>query len=263
MFYIGAALRLEAKGPPELGLDASQIGTILHKILEEVYRNAANPADSESVLALLPQVARQVFGSAPQEYGFRPSPLWTLEQAQFLAALELTITALAEEGQDWTPFAYEQTFGIEDSPALVIDIGGESLRLHGVIDRLDRNSHGEIRVIDYKTGGSHLAQNDLKDGRRLQLPIYALAARDALGLGEPADGIYWKILAAAAGSLKLAKFKTDTSQGPEAAYLVLREHLLRIIIGIHAADFSPAAPKGGCPAYCPAAQWCWRFEPGW
>ncbi len=263
MFYIGTALRLEAKGPPELGLDASQIGTILHKILEDVYRNAANPADPESVLALLPQVAKQVFGSAPQEYGFRPSALWKVEQAQFLAALELTITALAEEGQDWTPFAYEQTFGIEDSPPLVVDLAGESLRLHGVIDRLDRNSQGGIRVVDYKTGGSHLAQNDLKDGRRLQLPIYALAARDALGLGEPADGIYWKILAAAAGSLKLAKFKTEELQGPEAAYQVVREHLLRIITGIRAGNFSPAVPKGGCASYCPAAQWCWRFEPGW
>lgn len=263
MFYVSNALKLEGKASPQLGLDASQIGTILHKILEEVYRSAANPADLPSVLALLPQVAQRVFADAPLVYGFRPSPLWNVEQDQFLAALQLTISALAGEGADWSPFAYEQTFGIAGSPLLLVDLGAETLRLHGVIDRLDRNSSGGLRVIDYKTGGSHLAASDLTDGRRLQLPLYALAARDALGLGEPVDGLYWKILAAEAGSLRLAKFKTERAQGPLAAYQLVREHLLRIINGIRSGDFSPQPPKGGCPAYCPAAQWCWRYQPGW
>ena len=171
--------------------------------------------------------------------------------------------ALAEEGEGWIPSAYERTFGIKATPPLKIDIGEETLLLHGIIDRLDRNAQGDIRVVDYKTGSSHLAQGDLKDGRRLQLPLYALAARDALGLGEPVDGFYWKILAAEAGSLKLAKFKTEDTQGVKAAIQVAREHLLRIITGIRAADFPPVPPKGGCPSYCPAAQWCWRYEPSW
>jgi ATP-dependent helicase/DNAse subunit B len=264
MFYVKMALGLEPVGAPELGLDASQMGSMLHKILEQVYQTAANPADVDSLLAALPQVAGQVFASAPQKFGFRPSPLWEIEQAQFLAALELTLGALAEEGADWVPFAYEQTFGIRGTPVLSVELGsGETLRLHGVIDRIDRNARGELRVVDYKTGSSHLAQGDLKDGRRLQLPLYALAARDALGLGDVADGIYWKILAAEAGSLKLAKFRTDEAQGVDGAVQVAREHLLRIVIGIRAGDFPPVPPKGGCPSYCPAAQWCWRYEPGW
>ncbi len=262
-FLTGSLLKLEARALPGLGLDASQAGSMLHKILEQVYKQASDPADPAAVLAVLPTVAREVFANAPREYGFRPSPLWQVEQEQYLTALQDSIQALAEEGQDWTPFAYEQTFGIHGSPALQLDLESETLRMHGIIDRIDHNSQGQLRVIDYKTGSRHMGPDDLREGLRLQLPVYALAARDALHLGEPADGLYWQILNAKSGTLKLAKFKSEEGQGPAAAIQVARDHLQRIMLGIRAGDFSPAPPRGGCPAYCPAAQWCWRFSPGW
>ncbi len=261
MYYVKVALGLEASSPPELGLDAAQIGSMLHKILADVYQAAQDPTNVDSVLKELPQVAQKVFTTAPEEFGFRPSPLWEVEQAQFLEDLEATISALGEDSDGWTPFAYEQMFGIKGTQVLEVDLGSETVRLHGVIDRVDRDTNGNLRVIDYKTGGSNLAQGDLRDGRRLQLPLYALAARDALGLGEPVEGIYWKIRAAESGPLKLSKFKTESAEGMDAAEKVAKEHLLRIITGIRAADFPPMPPKGGCPSYCPAAQWCWRYEP--
>ena len=261
MFYVKVALGLESSSPPELGLDAAQVGSMLHKILADVYQAAQDPTDVDAVLKELPQAAQKVFTTAPEEFGFRPSPLWEVEQAQFLEDLEATISALGEDSDGWTPFAYEQMFGIKGTPVLEVDLGSETVRLHGVIDRLDHDANGNLRVIDYKTGGSNLSQGDLKDGRRLQLPLYAMAARDALGLGAPVEGIYWKIRAAESGPLKLSKFKTESAEGMDAAEQVVKEHLLRIITGIRAADFPPMPPKGGCPSYCPAAQWCWRYEP--
>jgi ATP-dependent helicase/DNAse subunit B len=263
MFYVSSALGLESSAPPELGLDVMQKGTILHKILEETYRSAENPADVNSVLKQLPKIAKKVFATAPQEYGFRPSELWEIEQEQFLQSLEMTITELGNASEGWLPFAYEQAYGIKDSPLLEIQIGDEKIRLRGVIDRLDKNVDGELRVLDYKTGSSHLANGDLINGRRLQLPLYALAARDALKLGEPVDGLYWTILAAKAGSLKLAGFKGKNGSGFDAAVDTMKEHLLNIVTGIRAGEFRPVPPKGGCPAYCPAAQWCWRYQGGW
>ena len=144
---------------------------------------------------------------------------------------------------------------------MIIDLGAEVLRIRGVVDRVDRNSSGQLRVIDYKSGSMHLTANDLKDGHRLQLPIYALAVRDARKLGIPVEGIYWKILGAEAGSLKLSKFKTDTNQGVDAAIEVMMAHLVRIVNGIRSAEFPSKTPHVGCPSYCPGAQWCWRFEP--
>jgi len=264
MFYVSKALGLEASAPPALGLDVMQIGSILHKILEETYRTAENPANVDSVLKNLPVIAGRVFASAPQEYGFRPSELWELEQEQFLQNLETTIQELAETSEGWVPFAYEQAFGIEDTPPLEIQLGDEKILLHGVIDRIDKNADGNLRVVDYKTGSSHLAQGDLKDGKRLQLPLYALAARDALKLGNPVAGIYWAIKASEAGSLKLESFKSEIGTGVEAAIETVRGHLLHIVTGIRSGEFQPMPPKGGCPEYCPAAQWCWRYQKaGW
>ena len=52
----------------------------------------------------------------------------------------------------------------------------------GSIDRIDRLPSGGIEVIDYKTGKVS-SQKGVDES--LQLSIYALACRDALGLGTP------------------------------------------------------------------------------
>ena len=262
MFYVSKALGLEAVELPALGLDVRQVGSILHKILEETYKNAEDPADVESVLKQLSKEAKKIFASAPQVYGFRPSELWELEQGQFLNMLEVTIEELAVVSAGWTPFAFEQKFGFKDAPPLEIQLNDEKIRLHGVIDRIDKNEDGGLRVIDYKTGSGHLDKKELVAGNRLQLPIYALAARDALQLGEPVDGLYWAINAAKAGALKLEGFAAEHGTGVEGAIETVKAHLGNIVTGIRAGMFSPAAPKGGCPDYCPAVLWCWRYEKG-
>ncbi len=260
-FFVKNALELEPRELPELGLDASQLGSILHEILENTYRNAADPRDLSVLLESLQTACKEVFSTAPRKFGFRPSTLWKIEQEQLPKKLENSIRALAED-TGWTPFAYEIEFGLKGEPVLEVNLGAEIIRVRGVIDRVDRNASGELRVIDYKTGSSHLDKSALEDGYRLQLPIYALAARDALHLGEPVDGFYWAILAAKSGSLKLAKYTKDDGEGMEAALGVVKEHLLRIVPGIRGAKFPAKPPKGGCASYCPASLWCWRYEPG-
>ena len=59
---------------------------------------------------------------------------------------------------------------------------GEPAIFTGMIDRIDRLPSGGIEVIDYKTG--RLARRRASH-ESLQLSIYALACRDALGLGTP------------------------------------------------------------------------------
>jgi ATP-dependent helicase/DNAse subunit B len=261
-FYVKNVLDLEPKETPELGLDAAQIGTILHAILEKVYQGADAATDLVSLLAGLEDSAASVLAEAPREQGFRPSPLWEVEQAQFIDMLRKTITALHAESQSWTPLRFEAKFGIHSTPALTLEVGGEAVRLRGVIDRVDQNAEGQIRVIDYKTGGSYLSKGDLVSGRRLQLPIYALAAQEALGLGTVTEGFYWQIRDAKASSLKLSRFNTDELKGPEGAYAIALDHIQHNLKGIHAGQFPPIPPKGGCPKYCPAVQWCWRYQAG-
>jgi ATP-dependent helicase/DNAse subunit B len=74
-FFVAHALGLEPRILPEEGFDVRILGSMLHKILEDVYRSAASLDDC---LAILPEKAGAVFATAPQVYGFRPTPLWDL-----------------------------------------------------------------------------------------------------------------------------------------------------------------------------------------
>jgi ATP-dependent helicase/nuclease subunit B len=262
-FFTTNVLGLEAKEPPEVGLEVTKRGSLLHAILERAYRQARDPGDAQSVIDSLGEAAEAEFRAAPEELGFRPWPLWDVEQAFLIERLTETVRGLADLGGDWTPREFERVFGRENAPPLELQVGGETVRIRGIIDRVDVNRSGELRILDYKSGSGHLSVKDLVEGRRLQLPVYALAARDALKLGQPVEGLYWAILAAKAGSLRLSRFKfgegRGTYQGPEGAARLAGEHVRRIVSGVRGGEFSPRPPPGGCPSYCPAVAWCWRF----
>lgn len=264
-FLVGSSLELEPIVPPVLGVDARQLGSMLHEILEQAYLNATDPTDPAQVLEALGKVSGEIFDQAPNRYGFRPTALWEVEQDQFRAALEESVEGLDREGEGWTPIAFERPFGMLGEPPLQMEIDGEKILVRGLIDRLDQRVNGQIRVVDYKTGASQLNSRYLIIGHRLQLPIYALAARDALSLGDPVDGFYWAILRAEAGNLRLGKFKHeaqgDSYQGATGAIALALKHVRRIVSGVRGGQFPPIPPQDGCPEFCPAAAWCWRYTP--
>jgi hypothetical protein len=126
---------------------------------------------------------------------------------------------------------------------------------------VDRNDNGEIRVIDYKRSDSNLSPNDFCDGNRLQLPIYALAAQEALQLGKVKEGFYWIVKDAKKSRLKLAEFGSKNEFKFTKSIEILNYHLKNYLADIREGNFPPKPPDGGCPDYCPAAQWCWRYHP--
>jgi ATP-dependent helicase/DNAse subunit B len=249
-FYIAHALELEPRTPPEEGYDARILGSMLHKILEKVYQH-------DDPLSALAAEAQKVFASAPIDYGFRPSALWAAQQFELEAALRKTITELNEAAEDFKPRYFEQKFGLGNPSLIVRSDEGEEIRLHGYIDRLDVDPHGRLRVIDYKASGSPISAKDLEKGKRLQLPLYALAAREALKLGEVASGFYWHLLQAKASSFKLEKYEG----GIEAAFNAVKQRVIDHVHHIRAGHFQPVPPDEGCPSYCPAIAFCWRYTP--
>ncbi len=136
-FWTQYTLAVDEQRIPEVGLQSSQIGSILHQILEEVYRAAESPADVNGVMEILPVVAKRIFDAAPEKYQFEPTAYWQTQQQEWLLILELTITGLASD--EWVPIAFEQKFGLEGNPSLDILLeDGRVVCLHGVIDRVDR-----------------------------------------------------------------------------------------------------------------------------
>jgi ATP-dependent helicase/nuclease subunit B len=258
-FFAAYALGLEPRQPVEAGYDVRQLGSMYHFILETVFRQAAEtggaPAD------ILPEIARQVFDTAPETYGFRPTPLWAQQREEHERILATTIAALVEASDGWEPAHFEPPFGLHGvSPLELRGTDGEVVRLRGYIDRVDVNSDGQLRVIDYKSGSTPISARDLASGKRVQLALYALAARDVLGLGEPAAGMYWHIGSAKPSSLRLERY----DGGIQAALDTAVAHALAFATGARQGHFAPKPPDGGCPPWCPAADFCWRYAPrGW
>jgi len=75
------------------------------------------------------------------------------------------------------------TIGEEIRFCLPVELDPDTSALvTGYIDRVDRLPGGDVEVIDYKSGNGDPA----RAAASLQLGIYALGCRDALGLGRPA-----------------------------------------------------------------------------
>jgi ATP-dependent helicase/DNAse subunit B len=258
-FFVGSVLRLEEREEPSEGLDGRQLGNIYHNILEQVYQAVDDPADIEQLDAALENVADKVLDEAPRQEGFRETAWWAQSREEIKGNVQRTLEALAEIQGDYVPLLHEAPFGLWDQPPLVVGEGEESFRVRGLIDRVDRAPGGQVRVIDYKTAGPYTyGKKTVVEGKRLQIPLYALAARDALGLGEPVEGFYWHVQHAEPSGFKLSTF----DDGPEGAMGTAVGFAWEVILGARAGQFTPHPPADGCPFYCPAAGFCWHYRAG-
>jgi hypothetical protein len=94
-----------------------------------------------------------------------------------------------------TPDGLERAFGDDGEPPVEVELGdGRTVTFRGRIDRVDRSPDGRrVVVYDYKTGRPRhldLEPDPVDAGRSLQLPVYALAARQRDGADE-ASAYYW------------------------------------------------------------------------
>ena len=116
----------------------------------------------------------------------------------------------------------------------------------GVIDRIDRTPDGrQLVVSDYKTGKpdpfrSIAPRGTVPDltarGTKLQLPIYALAARARFPEAETVQARYWFVGSRGDGM-------TIGGEYDEAADARFREVVTTVVDGIEAGQF-PANPGG-------------------
>lgn len=255
-FFVGQVLRLEPRQEPTEGLAAWQLGNIYHHLFEAVYQQVADPTDVDALLAALPQIAADILDAAPRREQFRPTAWWQQTRAEITANVQRSLVALAAVAGAFTPYAHEAAFGLYGQPPLVVSEGEDAFQLRGFIDRVDRAPDGRVRIMDYKTAGkTDFSNRAVAEGKKLQLPLYALAAQEALGLGGVTDGWYWHVRQAEPSPFTLAGFEG----GPAGAIETALHYAWDAVQGARAGRFVPQPPAGGCPAYCPAAACCWRY----
>jgi len=198
--------------PDEDKIDAAERGSAVHSVLERLVRAAieagkapAEPWSQAEHARAQQMLAEQADRMLAEGKAGRAAP-WAVQVERGRRQLRQVLVAddAYRAARGAVPRDVEHAFGRDDQPPLVLELPGGPVRLGGSIDRVDETSDGELVVIDYKTGKSKnyeafprdddaAAGADLTDrGKKLQLPLYALAARQGYGDdATPVAAYYW------------------------------------------------------------------------
>lgn len=172
--FAAGRLKAESLPEPQLGLTASERGTLVHQALEHVWKKLKTQEQLKSysqtnLKALVKQTVSAVIENYP------------CNQAQFLAIENKRIVTLIME---WLEFEKKRpSFSVDQRESIrFIKVGELPLQLK--IDRIDKLADGSNLIIDYKTG----LRNNIDDWfgdrpKALQLPLYCVyGTRKPFGL---------------------------------------------------------------------------------
>jgi ATP-dependent helicase/nuclease subunit B len=196
-YLMQQVLRVEIPELPEETYELSHLdrGSVVHAALDEFLREvlarpggapmpgaAWSPADR----ARLREIAEVLCAQYEADGLTGRRVFWHRDKQRLLADLDRFLTRDDEERADHglTTIATELRFGfrVDSGPAVEVGLSdGRTLRFRGAADRVDRAADGMLWVFDYKTGKpSGIDPVDpTSAGTRLQLPVYARAARAA------------------------------------------------------------------------------------
>lgn len=268
-YFLGTVLRLSADENPEdiYTLSALERGSLVHDILEE-FIDGARKANglpgvgeewSDAARRELRRIAADRFADAETRGVTGKSVMWQIARDEMLTDLDAFLDADARLRERFgvSPIGVEACFGIGDDgwrPAEYTLADGASIAFRGKIDRIDADENGKrALVLDYKTGGAssyaaltgtrNTPADPIDKGKRLQLVIYSLAARQELGDDTDVSAAYWFV--SYAGKFELAP-KEPLQIADEDVLERFRQGITTIIEGIKGGMF-PANPGPGNP----------------
>ncbi|CAA9228784.1 MAG: RecB family exonuclease [uncultured Acidimicrobiales bacterium] len=154
---------------PEPASPAAYKGTLVHRALQLLFWD--EPAGSRSMAAAMAKL-EQAWAEAQDDPEFVELSLTEADVTDFRADAELLVRRYFElEDPDQV-----QVIGTE--LRLEVEIG--SLKLRGIIDRLELDSNGDLVVTDYKTGRSPGAS--FEQSRMGGVHFYAFLCEQVLGV---------------------------------------------------------------------------------
>jgi ATP-dependent helicase/nuclease subunit B len=183
--YFGrSTLKLRQAIPKSM--DHLMQGTIIHKVLEEYFRDTGESKDITGIFddVFKQKTRRMVTGF--DELKARNEMLNTL----------LAFEAMEKESNlpTFKPSMFEAKFGDEETETLkIVNVVKDCIEISGKIDRVDVSEVDGEKVgiiIDYKFGQTEFNKTELEEGLDLQLPIYILALRDLFGVVPIAAEFY-------------------------------------------------------------------------
>jgi RecB family exonuclease len=270
-FYMSHVLGVEPMDEPEEALLLSPLekGLLYHDVLERFMRRAK----AEGLFPLTAEARDTLFEVAAKVARSNKWSLAGITGAQELAlrnlltGLSLWLAEEALEETDYEPAYFEARFGGHlrpgDDEALSTEEGapfeadgGINVSFSGKIDRVDVARDGRAaRVIDYKTGRKQTSGKKVLDGgRRLQLPVYLLAASRMLEGEHPGievDSAQYRYVGGVGGPGRM-ELRRDQL---EAATEDLATAVALIVRGITSGMFFAPPHDPGC-SFCDYAEAC-------
>lgn len=212
-YFLAKVIRVgEVEFPEEVvTIEPATVGSMVHKILEDFFTEMQHRPDpradwTEAERATLERFTKASFDDAERRGLTGKALTWQAEQRRIRRDLDLLLDReLLERRQTGNRLkGAEVAFGVEPRvsqpdplPAATFTLAsGETVSFRGKIDRVDEAPDGRVLITDYKTGSirsyeSLSSKNPLNGGQFLQLPVYALAFREAEG--PPVSARYWFI----------------------------------------------------------------------
>jgi hypothetical protein len=136
--------------------------------------------------------------------------------------------------------ASEMPFGLRGHGPVEVIVPRGTVLMRGSADRVDERADGTLIVTDIKTGSRRtfkkISEADpFIEGTKLQLPVYALAARSRYGDGrKPVRAAYWFV------RKDRGRIELPLSSGVEQGYV---ETVSVLVDSIAAGLFPPKAPE--------------------
>ena len=184
-------LSLTAEEPAEF--DARNIGTFIHAILENVFRELTDEDRSTAELTAEERVA--ITTRAAEKYiaelgegAATASSVTKIKISRLVRASLPVVDGLCDEFSEsrFKPRFFELAIrgGRSELPDPVVtrSEGGNDILIYGYIDRVDTYERGDdvfVRVVDYKTGAKSFSPSDLAEGKNLQMFLYLKSILDS------------------------------------------------------------------------------------
>lgn len=242
-FFARHILNLRRPREVDYYVDPTVLGNLWHRIVAEFLKAIANSADRTQSLGqelsrfpnreVLREKAREVLEDNPQ-ISQVTQQVFELLWERVEALLDAVWEAERIQAQEWQPKEIEREFSLPIEELGDVPEIFRGIKLTVRPDRVDVNSEGKHRVVDYKTG-SPPTEKDIQEGIFLQLPLYALTLQKAGFLVSEAE------------VLRLLSFKKDrdyriacilsAEKIPEAIE-TSKEHARRYLHRIAEADFT-------------------------
>lgn len=206
-FFVQRLLGVRPLEQPEdiVVISALEIGNLIHAAVDQLVTENADSLPghgtpwSEAQRRRLSEIGAGRADEA-QRRGLTGHPrLWDPERLRILDDLAhlLDDDDRRRADTDAGVLASELVFGMRGEDPVRIPVDDGIVLLRGSADRIDRSSDGRLHVLDIKTGSTRTYQGITADdpthgGTKLQLPVYAHAARQRLGNSDsPVTASYW------------------------------------------------------------------------